>query len=578
MPQPIAIACPSRPSPLLLDALFKYAILASLTRGEVTDFGANIVQTVKNQARLTAQNDTRLLISTTRRICVPAAYDAAFRAGPPTDRADAVLQRLYPLAYSSAPPAFFTQYRARTNTNLRTAVAHLGKLLLHNQVYTHTYEVNRVAKGLVDNFLIVGKPASWGLLSLEERLQEPQSSRTRRAWDVLCQAVPPNGTDAEIKTAILTLQSPPFAYDQNTLSLLFTAWYGYHRHDLRLSVDGVVSTADSLQAQLENNPSNFITFLTQSPIRISRKNREAAVSEAMSLVERSRQLSAQPLSKQDAKAAIAKLAEFLADERNEDPGQRSQVSEAKGAIEAALQRAEDYDQNIRRLREAARGQTDMRVLVNTIGKLGEIQEANGVLAEEPPISQVRTELHERLAQGVEVFCRKVEQLPDLTHYEQRHQQLNSAKVVLKDYLELQGRIHQALQTLESRKSELEAKGRDAELLAQLQVISAKGPLPQLRGALACVSGATCHCDEARTALSRKKAELEEAISELVTFASALQERLGGIVSGASLAQVRIEITEAQAFVRGHTGNGADPGRSRPLRSAATVPPHSECCE
>ena len=540
-PLPVAVMCPSRPSPLLLEGMFKHVVLESLTGSEIVQFGGGIVQTVKTQVKSAIVNETRLLPTTKKRYGVPLPYAASLKAAPPPDRMESIVQRLYELAYPSAPPAFFTHLKARS-TNLKSAVSHLSALLLQNQVNSRTYEANKVAVGTVDNFLVVGKPGSWGVLSPDKRLQLPQSQRTTTGWDLLSQSVLP-GTEAEIRPTVLRLRQPPFGYDDNTLTLLFCAWYGYHRHDLRLSIKGAINTVEFLVEKVKAGPGDLVEFLSAGGVRLSRKDRAGTVGEVKKIIERATRLAAEPMSKAEASAATVKLAEFLNDERNQDPSEREMAKEAGEIIGGALKRADAYDTEVRSILEAAREQVDFTDLLDSAKRAGEVESVREVVPEQPPVSEVREVVLKRLGESVEAFCKQNEALSDITHHKHQHDQLTRAGRAVHAHVELYARIRQALERLETAKAEYEDKQKDAARLETLRVIGTRGPLQQLRGGLESVNGARCVSSEARAVQAAKKAGLKQAIEEHERFAADIGAKVDAIASAGALATVESSITE-----------------------------------
>lgn len=545
---PVALMCPSKPAPHLVDSLHRHATLESLSPTEIVQFGGGIVQTVKTQTNTTIREETRLLVATKRRYVVPHVYAAALMATPPGDRTDSIVQALYRLAYSSAPPAFFTQYRGRTG-NLKTAISHLGKLLAKNDVHSRTYEGNAVAVGLVDNFLVSGRPTSWCLLSPDRRLQEPLNERTQRAWQLLDQAVPATGAEIGIKPAILKLQQPPFGYDDNALSLLFCAWYGYHRHDLSLSIKGVLSTTDDLLQEL-SSPKDFVAVLSNYNIRLSRKDRAAAIGEVRQLIERCRHLYSQPFTRAEARTATTKLTAFLDDHRNEDPSERAKAQEAKQIIESSLQDADKYDEEMSVIRKEASDQTDVTSLVRLLKKVVGIEGSSRVITEQPAIPAVRDELQKQLSAAVELLCRRNKELSNLMHYAQQCDQLKHARIGLREYVDVQRRVDEALEHLEARRTEHEAKQRDAATVASMRVMATTGALAQLRSNLECLIAAACSSDEARALQATKKAAMEKSVQRLEAFVSGLNAKIDDILSEAELAKVQSAITEQKLFFDG----------------------------
>jgi len=544
-PLPVVLVLPSRSSQSLVEALHRQLVLNSLSQQDTLQFGSHIVETLRTQAATMVKREAEALSRTLRCWRVPDAYAAALRVGgePKSIEIGAVAQRLYKIAYSIGPAAFYTQFKVST-TNLKNGVTCICKLLLTNEVHTGRYGGNKIADGIVDNFLLVGKSTSWGFLSLEKRLQEPQADPAVKAWTVLNQRVPDDGKEADLRPAIRALLEPPYGYDHNTLSLLFCSWYGYHRHDLSLSIRGEVSGVEELIQELDKGPASFVRFFTDStlPIHLSRRNRTKASKEIRDIAQRVQHLWQNPLTRQEAREALTKLDGYLADERNLDT-EKKQAGEVKSIIQAALQKAAIYDQKVSGLLQDAKKSKDVQTLVTLLKGIGNIPPSGGIVSDQPRLDEVRTRLQEQLANAVEDFCHKYQLLPEITHYEAYRRQLQEVREVLEDHVDLQTRVAEALQALDTAKESLLVRERDAISIRMLDMVATAGSLSEIRANLARVGEISCLSEEAKSIQTKKADHLARAIAELEEFAAKAKDMATSIESQQQLRKVQVALNE-----------------------------------
>jgi len=546
---PVVMMVPTTARPALAEAFLKHCVLKGLTPAEVTEFGGGFVQGVRSQVARTIQDETAAMEVPMGRALVPRPFAAAFNVGVPLSRVDAIIKKAYVLAFSSAPPAFFEQYRFSAG-QLRTAVKLVGKLLLENKVGDLSEGANPTADLLLQKFVVVGEATSWGLLSVEKRLQEPTAERTHRAWAKLEGCVPANGNDMPLEYTIIELQGPPYGYDPNTLTLLFCAWFGYHRHNLRMTLNNAITQRTELASRLDDCPAALVEFLAHGNVRLMRRDRTRTSQEVRGIAERARQMAAQPFAGREAVDALAKLDEFLGDEGNEDPGERQEADEAKVSIRAAVDRADAYDTNARQLRANASAATDISELVKMLERVGELQPAGGVLPEEPLQDAIRTEVRNRLGAVVTRVCAENSELPDLTHYQEKKRRLEGAQRALPAHLDLKQKVADALVALEGAKAEQYGRQQDQTTIAVLNTMQATGPLGQLRSWLDCAANHVCHSEMANSLQRQKVAGLEASIAEMVEFASSLSGRLDRVASASDAGSLNQAITEVRGYYAG----------------------------
>jgi len=546
---PFVIMLPTQPRPSLVTAIQKHRVLKNLSAAEISDFGGGVVQSVKGQVATTIKEETQALQSTLKRVVVPHLFAAAFNAGPQSTQPDAIIRKAYELAYTEAPPAFFDQYKLSSG-QLRNAVKLVGKHMLENRVSELSEGANHVADGLLKNFMIVGPGTSWGVLSLERRLQEPTAERTRKAWNRLDGCVPANGTEMPVRDVIQRLISAPCGYDPNTLSLIFCAWFGYHRHDLRMTVKGAVTPQTELSANLEKSPAALIEFLTNRNVCLQRQDRSKTKEEIRGIIDRVKRMSSQPFCQGDAADAMGKLGEFLGDEANEDPSERQKVEEAKMALAAAIERADTYDAAARKLRTESNKANDIGAVMKLLNSVTAMQAAGGVQATEPRQDELRQQLLALLKRVVERVCTDNSVLPDLTHYQEKKRRLENAQRALTDHLGLKGKVSEALAALETAKQEIDGQQHDQTTIAVLNTMQTTGPLLQLNTWLESARAKTCHSAMAKELQAKKVAALEMAIRNMREYASSLTGQLDQIRSAQGARELLQTVNRQQALYEG----------------------------
>jgi hypothetical protein len=546
---PIVFMLPAQPRPSLIVSFQKYRVLRELSAAEINDYGGGVVQSVKGQVASSIKEETQALEATLKRVLVPHLFAAGFNATTNIECIDAIVRKAYELAYTETPPAFFNQYK-QSSGQLRTAVKLLGKHLLENRVSKLSEGANSVADGLLKNFLVVGPVTSWGILSLEGRLQEPTSARTRKAWDRLNGGVPADRSETPVRNVIRQLQAPPCGYDLNTLSLLFCAWFGYHRHDLRVTVAGVVTPCSEMLHRLEDSPASLVQFLLGDNVSLQRQDRSQTKAEIRGIVEHVRRMSALQFSHTEANNAIEKLAEFLDDEANEEPSERHEVEEAKSALESAFLHANAYDTEARKLQGEVDSAFDIQSVIRLLNRVTQLQLSEGVSTTELKQDALKQLVMIRLGLVVEKVCKENVVLPDFEHYHPKKDRLESARRALADHLDLQQQVVNALSILEDAKKEIDGQRQDQATIAVLNMMQATGSLSQLVDWLNSSKSLKCHSSMARDLQSRKVNQLEQGIINLRKTASSLSDRLDAIGSVLDVRRETQAIRRIEAFYEG----------------------------
>ncbi len=255
---------------------------------------------------------------------VPKVLRARVHTVP--QRLDSVLTEVLRTAYYQGPREFFSQYKLN-QLKLRTAVANVGNHLADNTLDApKAFGNDPVARQIVELFL----RDRWRVATADLRLKEPtQGSPLYLGWKALDDHFEAGASGTAARGILSELLNPPYGYDHNTLTLLFTAWHGYNRHDIQLSNGGRLATFSEIAKDHKKGlkqPKDFLTELSECTI--TRRNRSALARDVEDLIQK---VEKETFSRSEASNGVRKLRNFLEDERS-DPNLRSEVESAANTL------------------------------------------------------------------------------------------------------------------------------------------------------------------------------------------------------------------------------------------------------
>ena len=264
---PIMLILPHEPHPELLEYFHRWHALEKFSPDDQRSVGSAMYETEKattakrirdavNGFRGLSANYQDAERSHTAYV-VPAMLRASVQALPrPSIRE--VLTECYRLAYRYSPSEFYDQYRVATQgaNKLKDAVKFVASLLMQDALARSrdAIRTNALAQDLCEKFL----RDKWGLITPEFRIGEPSNPRIAAAWAVLDHAFVPGGQEVRVRDALLTLLNLPYGYDYNTVTLVFSAWFGRCNQDLRVVAQGRVVKRESMKEWLQaKEPQGF---------------------------------------------------------------------------------------------------------------------------------------------------------------------------------------------------------------------------------------------------------------------------------------------------------------------------------
>lgn len=560
-PQPLTILLPTTAFPGIHDGLRRLQLLADLPHQKRVDFAAYIPNT---KAKINEQLKVgmRALRESSHKWFAHTSLTPTLQAAGL--KGDALIKRVVIDCFKKAPPSFIKDQK-EDNPKLRKASALLSKLLLENSAQTlqqllqaQPNEGNyKMADTILDAILTVGRPSAWGVVSSSKHLQEPTHLKVRLAWDELSKAFPSAGPAGDLDSVIKLLRKPPYGYDSNTFTLLLCAWIGYHRHDLEITQRGAAYSLLRFKEALNSGkPADFIADLSSNFYKIKRRDRTVVLREIEDILSRVQRITANPLGKQEANAAITKLEAFLSDSGNSGQAMRERVEESQDRLKGDLELAETYDTKAEELLTRIGIVTKVNEALSLLGKARELPACSGVRPTQPAVTEIVTRANAALDKTVEDTCHRLSELKSITDFGRQEDELKSCNRALHDKIHLQHKVTDALAALHDAKSRLEAQQSEDATLRTIDALSARVPINELERNLETLNTITIGSEKVTSRLVTKRRELTQQVDALVAFADSLDSRIGAVKDATELRALIRQIDANWASYAGSAANEA----------------------
>lgn len=333
-PPPAVLVLPSKPQDGLVKALLKKHLLDGWGHETRTTLGAQALQQLENKVEEEVKSNWDLLWQDDNRLGTwycPASYQEGVisRLGgnlhPSLQNA---LKSTYEVAYNQVAP-FTTEAQ---KDNFKRGVARACQFLVRGSFIGWEEAVapksEGRAKDLYRYYLKNGPKTSWGVVDNREKVREPSDNVAKQAWNLLDQAVPAGAERVSLRNTLLTLLNVPYGYDYYSLGLLFCAWYGCHRHEIKL-YRGATGSSFTPEEWLgvENNFQKLISsLLGYYDVCVTRIDKGKVENEVTKLVESIN--NRKSLSYAEAEAVTSELAQYTTDPAADE----SLLSQAQEAI------------------------------------------------------------------------------------------------------------------------------------------------------------------------------------------------------------------------------------------------------
>lgn len=524
---PVVVAVvPMRAQPELLNAYRRRWALQQLSQKERADAGKEMYEAETKQvdeallrALKAIRSDDKLPAEVQRHrnaYMVPTAYIGDLRGSEQVSLRDLFL-RLYRKAFEYAPAEFFTQYRvaSRGANKLRDATRKTSQALMRNAAadLKALARSDSLMRDLCDKFLV----QKWELLTTDYRIREqPGSRRIRETWQHLDNTIKPENSENKLCDALFPLLNPPYGYDYNTALLLFAAWFGYHRLDLEVSINGSRKQQQALIDLVEKGSKEFFCSIAVSDIVSLQRRVIPDTSEVKKRIQDAAQIS---LAFETAMNEVIALREIAGDERyNADL--RNGAQNTANNLEQAIDIANRYDQAAAQIKERVIRANTAQELISLQKNIAQLPVLGNVAAHEETPARLKALIDQRFADVIETICQENESPTRLTEVELKRMRLTNEKSAVAGVglPALTQRIEASLARLAQREAELkqalQEEQRYQSLQAIIETVDPHGRLQQLLSGKATLQELTDLSDPLIRQRDIRLQQVEKAIAEI----------------------------------------------------------------
>ena len=482
----ILVVLPSEPMPDLLRWVrwdnYLWTGMPSTDRQQI---GEELIRTERTSAQRAIEQAKEQLLSdrvssqsgTGRRVVVPKAYRVAVQQSNPQTVKDALFC-LYRHVYRFAPP-FFDQYH-HGSSKLRRDIKQICIKLAEDKVreIVNTFG-NQPGTDCVHKYL----HGQWRILGTDYRIQPSAlTPNVKKAWDQLEMAFSSKEVAVPVRDVLLRLMNPPYGYHFHQLALLFSAWYGYNRKQLELSIDGKLDSPVSIwNSQGVDRSERFIEQMVfVKAVTIKQRDTGRELEQVKRLV-RDIISRTEYFSQEEAEEAISLLT--AAQDRLEGPDEelREDIQRALKTLQEGIKLAKDYDRRAEQLLQMAQSGMQIRPLAEAYSR-HELPDLGIVLPGQPTPDEIQKRLMERIWQRVEAACNEAERLSRLEDVAKYRDVLRAiiSPIRLTRNQELEARVMQAIQSVEQRAEQLRQEAQEAPIIGEMRAMDVQSPLATLR--------------------------------------------------------------------------------------------------
>jgi hypothetical protein len=548
---PLIVMRPSMANGELLEHARRVAAVEAFSQQERQEVGPEQYQAVRDSALEGLAASLKAALAEGE----PVA-PVAFR-GDPLPASDAgAIAAVYRKAYRLGPGEFLKSYK-EDSPKFQQAVTGVAHALLEDRVQASRHALvsaNKVTQPVIDRLA-----HHWGVLDDKLRLRPPTLGQVLPGWDVLERSFQPGTKAVDLGPVLAELMNPPYGYDSSALTLLFAAWFGYHRNDLRLetelrgsSVSALLSPVGNAKAKVPT-PAGFVGALARSSL--SRTDPLVIDQEAERVLRRVD--TGVNFSIGEAQDAIGLLARS-ADSGRKGVAFQEAVQRARTRIEADLDAANEYDLAVDRLLESAK-RTDanrIRELRDDWLSVGGLPALGTVVPNTPHREHVEHTLRAAVKECLEKVCIGHERLASLEEFNSNQRVLAALKKHFADHPAFEKRVEDAQaelarnhRALKDATAALQADARILDLIRTRDVRPDIG-LTSLEAMLGDLSGLDPHGEDAQTAVASKRAEIEAAVACIRREVDALSTALEQVIDLNGAQRARDRALRLDALVQG----------------------------
>ena len=382
---------------------------------------------------------------------------------PDYPRPNQIASHLFHCAYPYRPSADSHVMQPHKTTGQKYT-AEVGRYLITNDLSADGYEkLSKELRNFISAVLMEGKD-KWGILDRNCRISPtPQNSRVQKAWEVLSDTIPTDERPVLCATLVDRFKSVPYGYDDIALTLLLTAWIGFHHYELSFRGDLNPPTSRRKQPQPYSlrlkeiasqltTAKKFVQWLINGQVSISRTNVGQWCAAAVVCAEQMRDVREYEKALQ-----LLEEGETYADKLPADDEQLQELQTAKAVLIDKVKAVKQYKLNLAGYGEKLEQTSDLSNVLSIERELSEQTPPQGMGFDNSALNEVKQKCQQRTD---ELITQQVEKkLTKLEEYEKFQADLGQMSNLLSEYglPDRQQRVLEALSQLNSDYEVLKAE-------------------------------------------------------------------------------------------------------------------------
>ncbi len=492
-------------------------------------------------------------------LIVPKAYRSRLEESNPSSLSEAIT-KLYSCAYPHVPQ-FSNTYELndpQKSRPFKSELASVCRELMEGRLRDFIEPNYKGRQGPGKDFVEQILRREWQIVDSRFSVIEPLNANIKRAWCVLQQAFD-NDELSNVGDVVLRLMNPPYGYGPYQAAVLLSAWCGYNRARMEVSINGrLVKHVSELWRDWKGQDlkgsravEDFIWNVVVNSVTLRKKEqRDDQVARlADEILSRQHELSTE-----EAQKVILELRQYITAQKEANEAVPESIEEAVKVLQEDLNRALSYDDEVRRVRNRAKTASDVGILADAYKKLRTLPEWGIVTPTSPPVEHIRQEVVEKLEACLDTECRKVLRISDLqevTEMRNRLQQLvGTVREV--DLPNLETQIREYRDKFEERVQQLELEAKERELIGQIAGIEVEPGLSLnvLRKYWERLSQMQPMAESTRSECDAKKRQVQQAIDELLHQIQAWEREIEQVYNENDARQLHREIASRALLYKG----------------------------
>jgi hypothetical protein len=524
-PPPVLVILPTQSNKELADHFLRYSTIQELkSRNKLQKISTDMVDSeeinLKLAIRTALKNDFfQIDPRDYDRFIYPKEYEASIKAKAATlQNLPDMVSTLYRTAYPKRPKNFFNDLKGYSTSNLTKAVLKVLPVLAINDMSNGKNYLGAPIEKRVIKYLT----SQWRILNSAGFIVEPGDHGTKNGWQLFDEAIPANKKDVRLKDIFQKLLEAPYGFDFNTAFLVFTAWVGKHRSELRFTKVGRPMTVKDFfdfGEKANNTTKELNNLLFKDYAKISREDPGELYREVKGLL--SEFENTKELSLAEANSFHTKFIEFLSKEF-EDDILNADIKNAVGSIDISTKEFADYEDEVDRILSEINNASTPSNLLKQNRFISALKKPGLISSTKPGIEDLAKHRDRKLEQSVQALKREMAGLNSIENAGIYRKKIEEYRNALRGKLALLDIVDKAENALNNRAEDLNTKQNEVRYKSNIDAYSERSPLNNLQKDLSSLMSmpVPASLNEYR---KKKAKKMEQEIKNYLLFAKDMQD-------------------------------------------------------